>query len=82
MGRVSYLLADRAVRGEMSFITSDRKLRHALIPLAGRRWMWSSLLSELKIVTHRLCVLRFSLTPSPDGRGKDTVLRRYFEGHP
>lgn len=78
VGSVSYTLADCAVFGEVSFITSDRELRHALIPLVSKRRTWSVLLRKLKNATQGLCVLRFSCTPASDGRGSDTTLQRCF----
>ncbi len=77
VGRVVYTLADRAQLGSVSFITSDNALRRALLPLIGKRWTWPVLLRRLKATTRGI-VLRFHLTPSPDGRGTDTVLRRKF----
>lgn len=77
VGRVVYSLADRASLGCVTFTTSDNALRHALLPLMCKRWTWPVLLLRLKSTTRGL-VPRFCLTPSPDGRGTDTVLRRKF----
>lgn len=77
VGKVVYSLADRAALGNVSFTTSDNSIRHALMPLIRKRWTWPVLLHRLKATTRGL-VPRFYLTPSPDGRGTDSVLRRKF----
>ena len=75
VGRIRFHIGIRAAEGEVSYSAADPELRRTLRGLMGRkRWRWQDLtrrlIDSLSLSTGGRFVLRFSTTPSDEGRGE------------
>ncbi len=86
LGKIRFEIGIRAIEGEVSFSAQDPELRKALRCALGkpRLWRWRELtrrlIDHLSLNTGGRFVLRFSTTPSEEGRGEaEQGLRRAID---